>query len=224
MATGPVNEPRNQSGSEPDLPDRDEVEELRRERDGLRSRAQEAEQIAEQLAEELAEARRRLGEHTPAEPEDLPLFEDFGQQPDDRDPSRSADGSNLALLPVALAGTAAVAFLATLVALANQGVLALAPWVSGALFAGLAWGAWATRVISVEVAVADGTVTIQRGKDVHRFDLGKRTTELEVRGQPGDSDWRVRFPRRGLTPIDVDARMVEPEDFMAKLRRYRDDV
>ena len=43
-------------------------------------------------------------------------------------------------------------------------------------------------------------------------------------GHPGDTHWSVRFPRRGLDPFVVDASMVEPHDFVAKLREHRPNL
>ncbi|CAN5327527.1 hypothetical protein BH09ACT12_BH09ACT12_31320 [soil metagenome] len=209
-------------GPDDTAPDLD-VSALLAERDALRRRLAETEQIAEQLAEELGQARARLAEPPVlADGERLPLFDDaLGDQ---GRAGRATDGSDPILLPIALAGTATVAFLVSLLSLANNGFGSV--FSIGALLAtcALGWAAWGTRVVRVHVYVANGVVQVEKGEAVLRFDLKSPATRLEVLGSPGETDWRVRFYRRGLDPCDVDSTMVDPERFLAQLREYRPEL
>ena len=212
----------------------DELAATQAERDELRSRLIEAEQIAEDLAEELGQARARLAAQDEAGPspavggpsgeasydgDRLPLFDEATETPDGL--IRSVDGSDRLVLPIALAATSLVVFLVALLSLANNGFLSL--FSIGALLAagGLARAAWLTRVVPTEVWVDRGVVLIRRGDASLNFDLTSDSLRLEVSGRPGDADWRVRFYRRGLEPVDVDATMVDADAFMEQLRRYR---
>lgn len=218
----------------PEHPDDDreaELAALRAERDDLRRRLAETEQIAEDLAEELGQARARLGDGsatagdsastTPAvgAGNRLPLFDEASDAPDGV--IRSVDGSDRLVLPIALAATALVVFLVAILSLANNGFLSL--FSVGALLASglLARAAWATRIVPVEVWVDRGIVLVRRGDASLSFDLTSDALRLEVTGRPGDTDWRVRFYRRGLEPCDIDASMVDADVFMAHLQRYR---
>lgn len=219
--------PDHPEGSDPASPkdpvDASGIDALRAERDDLRRRLHEAEQIAEDLAEELGQARARLsaGEHRAAHQDHrrLPLFHDNTETPDGL--IRSVDGSDRLVLPIALAATSLVVFLVALLSLANNGFLSL--FSIGTLIAAgaLARAAWATRIVPVEVWVDRGVVLIRRGDASLSFDLTSSSLKFEVTGRPGDSDWRVRFYRRGMQPVDVDATMVDPDAFMAQLDRYR---
>ena len=246
MAARPVSVPASESSdAEPSGPtgptEPTELAALRAERDSLRRRVREAEDIAERLAEELGQARARLAAAgmPDADAGRFPLLDQTGltSAPSSlagdgggaasegrggpRSIARSADGSDPILLPIALAGTAAAVFLVALLSLANNGFLNL--FSLGALLASglLARAAWRTRVVPVEVWVEEGIVQVRRGDQALAFDLTNETTRLEVSGDTDDTHWRVRFYRRALDPFDVDATMVDPEEFMALLRRYR---
>lgn len=246
MAARPVSVPASESSdAEPSGPtgptEPTELAALRAERDSLRRRVREAEDIAERLAEELGQARARLAAAgmPDADAGRLPLLDQTGLtaaprslagdgggaasegRGGPRSIARSADGSDPILLPIALAGTAAAVFLVALLSLANNGFLNL--FSLGALLASglLARAAWRTRVVPVEVWVEEGIVQVRRGDQALAFDLTNETTRLEVSGDTDDTHWRVRFYRRALDPFDVDATMVDPEEFMALLRRYR---
>jgi hypothetical protein len=247
VAARPVSVPASESSdAEPSGPteptEPTELAALRAERDSLRRRVREAEDIAEQLAEELGHARARLAAAgmPDADAGRLPLLDQTGLTPaprsladggaasegrgGPRSIARSADGSDPILLPIALAGTAAAVFLVALLSLANNGFLSL--FSLGALLASglLARAAWRTRVVPVEVWVEEGIVQVRRGDQALAFDLTNETTRLEVSGDTDDTHWRVRFYRRALDPFDVDATMVDPEEFMAVLRRYRSEL
>lgn len=206
MATGPVNEPVSDS---PDA-----------ERDALLARAVEAEALAEQLADELAEARRQLARQ-PLDPDDarhLTLFDDA--PPATAEGHYAADGSDRAVLSIALAATAVVALLVCVLALVSSGLSVFALVMLG-LAAVLGWAALQTKVTRVTVEVRDGIVVVTAGDDVKKFDLTNDSVKVDVQGRPEDAYWRVRFHRRALDPVDVDASMVDPAQFMRRLREHR---
>lgn len=227
----PADHPRGSDSASPLNPveGHDTFDAVRADRDDLRRRLDEAEQIAEDLAEELGHARARLAEHEQRDAAQtasdgarsgrLPLFDENTDTPDGL--IRSVDGSDRLVLPIALAATALVVFLVALLSFANNGFLDL--FSIGTLIAsgGLARAAWLTRIVPVEVWVDRGVVLIRRGDASLSFDLTSASLKFEVTGMPGDDNWRVRFYRRGLAPVDVDARMVDPDAFMAQLDRYR---
>lgn|GEM_PF-2215719 len=240
MAARPVSAPASDPDDAAEPVEPTELAALRAERDSLRRRVREAEDIAEQLAEELGQARARLASAGMPEADAgrLPLLDQTGLTVPRASPSsdgaapsegrggprsiaRSADGSDPIVLPIALAGTAAAVFLVALLSLANNGFLNL--FSLGALLASglLGRAAWRTRVVPVEVWVEEGVVQVRRGDQALSFDLTNAATRLEVSGDTDDTHWRVRFYRRALDPFDVDATMVDPEEFMALLRRYR---
>lgn len=129
------------------------------------------------------------------------------------------DGSDPAVLPMALLGLAVVSALVAGLALLNGrttfGLVALG---AAAL---LAWGARATWVAPVEVGVHRGVVVVTQGETTHRFDLRTEATRVEMVGRPGDLDWQVRFARRGLDPVVVHGGHVDAEAFVAQLREHR---
>ena len=92
----------------------DQIASLRAERDELERRAVEAETVAEQLAEQLADAQRRLAEQRRRRTTDhLSLF--GGAAPAEPRSNLAPDGSDRAVLPMALLATAVVAFLVAVV-------------------------------------------------------------------------------------------------------------
>ncbi len=235
MATGPVSTPGDDALAA-------EVAALRAERDHLEQRALEAETMAEQLADALADAQRRLAARSdgawhdagrdqaapdqvsadPAgQPGHLTLFD--GATPAAAGGSLAPDGSDRAVLPIALAATAVVAFLIGLVTLAS-GRFSFLTVVVFAVAAALAWGASQTRVTRKTVDVVDGIVRIVEGDTTRTFDLRNDGVRVDVQGKPGDAYWRVRFHRRALDPVDVDVDDVDPADFMARLREVRPDL
>ncbi|MGA8255392.1 MAG: hypothetical protein WB767_02335, partial [Nocardioides sp.] len=68
---------------------------------------------------------------------------------------------------------------------------------------------------------ADGQLTYVVGGSEHTFDIAGDTTEIEVVGDPGDSDWEVRLVRRGLSPLSIGPRNVDPLEFTRALRQWR---
>lgn len=206
------------STEEPD----DDVAALREERDALEQRAAEAEAVAEELADQLADAQRQLADDTSAEDAShLSLFDDA--TPADPGGSLNPDGSDRAVLPLALGAVAVVALLVGVLTLTTSGVRFFTV-LAFAAAAGLGWAAYSTRVSRLSVEVVDGVVTITEGESVHTFDLANEHVKIDVQGQPGDAYWRVRFYRRALDPVDVDATMVDPATFLAQLRAVRPEL
>lgn len=180
---------------------------LRAERDALALRV-------ETLSEELARARARITALEAEEDGPLALF-DGGE---DR---LTGDGSDPRVLSMVLGATAVVAGMVALLALLNGKLGTPFGVVMIALTILLAWGAARTRVVPVEVSVVRGMVYVQQGETSYRFEVRKPETDVEMVGQPGDPGWQVRFGRRGLEPFVVDASMVDPHDFVARLREFR---
>ena len=205
-----------------------ELAALRAERDSLEERALEAEAMAEQLADALADAQRRLAATstsvgTPREPDDgrhLTLFDHASGPPGKR---IAADGSDLAVLPVALGSVAVVVALVAVITVA-AGRFSFVTVALLVAAAGLAWAALRTRVTPVTVQVDDGVVRVVEGGVPRTFDLRNDSVKLDVQGRPGDPGWRVRLYRRALEPADVDASVVDPEEFMAVVREFRPGV
>jgi hypothetical protein len=195
----------------------DEIRRLRAERDALEERALEAERLAEALAAELAETRAGLA----VDPGRLSLFDD---PPDEEAGPRAADGSDPAVLPVALGATALVAAMVALLAVVNRGLGSPVALVMLGLAGLLAVLAWNNRVERFEVSVDRGLVSIDSSSHSYRFDLRQPTTEVDMTGRPGQPGWEVRFLRRHLDPFTVDATMVDPVEFVRQLREWRPDL
>ena len=208
MATGPL--------------DAGQLESLRAERDALARRCEEAERRLAEVTAELAAARERL-EQLEGGGGGFPLFD---EQPEDERPSAglSADGSDPRVLSVVLGATAVVAGMVAVLALINGNLFTPFGVVMVALTVGLAIGATRARPQPVQVSVRSGVVYIEKGGSTYRFDLRSDSTHVEVQGQPGDAFWQVRFLRRHMDPFVVDTDMVDPADFMRRLREYRPEL
>ncbi|WP_139977419.1 hypothetical protein [Nocardioides litoris] len=217
----------------------DELAALWAERNALEARAVEAELMAEQLAEQLADAQRRLADRaaqadqaahaaeadqpSPAAApagsgaSDLGLF-DGSSAP--RVGARYAlDGSDRSVLPIGLGAVALVAFLVCVLSVVVSGFSILG--VVLLVLAGvLGWAAYRTRYVPRSVTVEDGVVVVKVGDDAKRFDLRNDGVKVDVQGTPGQ-DWRVRFYRRALDPVDVDESMTDPDEFLRVLRQHR---
>jgi hypothetical protein len=72
-----------------------------------------------------------------------------------------------------------------------------------------------------QVSLDDGVLDVVHGDDRHRFDLTSDTVTVEVVGDPGDSEWRKLLSRRGLTPVEITSRLVDPEPFTEAVRHWR---
>lgn len=204
MATGPV--------------DLDALARLQAERDDLARRCGAAESQVRELTEQLESARAELA----ARDREATTISLFDGQPGDV--SITGDGSDPRVLSMILGATAVVSGMVTLLAIINGNLFTLFGLIMVAITGALAWGAASTRVVPVEVSVARGVVYIDQGETSHRFDVRRPDTRLEVVGTPGDTEWSVRFLRRHMDPFVVDATMVDPHDFMARLREHRPDL
>ena len=123
------------------------------------------------------------------------------------------------MLPLGLGATAVVAFLVALLAVFNGSVLIGFLMLGAGCF--LAYWSYQTRVTIMHVSIDDGVVVVESEGTTKRFDLRNEQVKVDVRGEPDDADWRVRFYRRALDPVDVAASAVDPAAFMAELRAFR---
>ncbi|TNM44112.1 hypothetical protein FHP29_05205 [Nocardioides albidus] len=202
MATGP-------------LDDVDPVVALRLERDDLARRLAASQDEVARLSAELERSRAQV--EALESGDSLSLF-DGGPQPGDR---LTGDGSDPRVLSMVLGATAVVAAMVALLTLLN-GKLGTPFGIAIVLIAaGLGWAAARTRVVPVEVSVVRGVVYVEQGESTHRFDLRKPGTAVEMVASPGDPQWAVRFPRKGMDPFVIDASMVDPEAFVGQLREHR---
>ena len=62
------------------------------------------------------------------------------------------------------------------------------------------------------------------GDSHRRFDLTTPNTKVEMVGQPGSRRWKVLFLRKGMSPYEVDAGLVDPEAFLDAIRPYRPNL
>jgi hypothetical protein len=74
------------------------------------------------------------------------------------------------------------------------------------------------------VSLEDGVLDIVHGDNRHRFDLTSDNTTVDVVGAPGDTGWRMLLVRRGLSPVEITARLVDPEPFTEAVRNWRPSV
>lgn len=224
MASGPLerdsgtsrsgrDEGRHARGSDP-------AEALRAERDALADRCSAAEQRVDELTTELEEIRDRL-EAREAElsrgEEPISLFEDDA---DDAAPARG-DGADPRIVSLVLWATAIVSAMVTVLAFLNGNLFTWFGAGMALLTFGLGYAAVRTRVEPVTVHVTRGVVFAERGGTTYRFDLRSDSTHVEQRGRVGDNDWQIRFLRRSMDPLVIDATMVDPAEFVERLREYR---
>ncbi|WP_232678245.1 hypothetical protein [Nocardioides sp. R-C-SC26] len=220
--TDPVIDPA--TGPGPD--DATTVAALRAERDSLTARLLEAEAIAEQLADELAAARIELAESTARPARDaadttLGLFAtSSGGGAARAAQTRDAREALTQTLTVAAVGCAGLGLLLAAV----DGLFSALPLLLLVGGGALGIAAYARREIPVEVTITDGFLTVTQGDQTRRLDLRNQSMRIAVTGRPGDPDWQVRFERGVLDPIEVDASVVDPEQFMTQLRQHRSDV
>ena len=194
-----------------------ELRRLRAERDALETRALEAEGLAESLAAELAELR---AEHA-VDPDRLSLFDDL---PPDDTPGVAENGSDPAIVVLALGGTAVVTGVVAVYAALDRGLFSPVALLLSAVTVLLGYLAWNSREETWEVSVGRGMVYIDSSSDSYRFDLRSSTTKIEMTGQPGDAGWQLSFLRRHLDPFTVDATMVDPVEFVRQVREWRPEL
>jgi hypothetical protein len=77
------------------------------------------------------------------------------------------------------------------------------------------------RAQSSEVHLDRGTLRLRFGDNQHTFYLNSPSTQLQMTGQPGDRDWRMQVLRRGMAPVTIDAKDVDPVAFTEALHQWR---
>lgn len=214
MATEPVGD-QTASAVRPSGPA--ELRRLRAECDALEARALDAERLAEALAAELAELRAEQV----VDPDRLSLFDDL---PSDDTSGVAEDGSDPAVVLLALGGTAVITGVVALYAMFDRGLFSPIALLLLALTCLLGYLAWNSREETFEVSVSRGLVYIDSSSDSYRFDLRSTTTKIEMTGQPGDAGWQLSFLRRHLDPFTVDATMVDPVEFVRQVREWRPEL
>jgi hypothetical protein len=66
-----------------------------------------------------------------------------------------------------------------------------------------------------------GVLHVEEGDTHRRFDLGSPTTRVEMVGRPGGRRWKVLFLRKGMAPYEIDARLVDPDEFVTAIKPWR---
>lgn len=75
-----------------------------------------------------------------------------------------------------------------------------------------------------EVHLERGTLRLRFGDQHHTFYLNSPSTQIEMLGEPGDRDWRVEVLRKGMPPVTIDHKDVDPVAFTATLRHFRPGI
>jgi hypothetical protein len=119
---------------------------------------------------------------------------------------------------IALACAAAVGWLAYEGTMLDRTGLSIALTVGAVLALGVALR---RRAQSSEVHLDRGTLRLRFGDHQHTFYLNSPSTKLEMTGQPGDRDWKVQVLRRGMAPVTIDAKDVDPVAFTDALHQWR---
>jgi hypothetical protein len=66
-----------------------------------------------------------------------------------------------------------------------------------------------------------GVLHVDEGDSHRRFDLTTPNTKVEMVGGPGTRRWKVLLLRKGMSPYEIDSRLVDPEQFVAALKPWR---
>ena len=74
------------------------------------------------------------------------------------------------------------------------------------------------------VSLEGGTLKLMFGDTHHTFYLASASTRLEMVGEPGDRGWQVLVLRKGMDPVVIDARTVDPRAFTAAVRHWRPEL
>ncbi len=80
------------------------------------------------------------------------------------------------------------------------------------------------RSKSSEVHLENGTLRLRHGDQHHTFYLTSTSTQLEMSGNPGDKDWKVQVLRRGMEPVTIDHKDVDPMAFTEAMRQWRPNL
>jgi hypothetical protein len=77
------------------------------------------------------------------------------------------------------------------------------------------------RASVAQVSLVGDRLEILRDGTRLVFDLADPHTELRLEGRPGTRGWRAVIPRRGMAPVVIDARTVDPRAFAAAVEARR---
>ena len=196
------------------------MDSLQAERDALAERCAAAEQQVADLTAGLAAANERIAELESGEESPISIFDARTGAA----PGLSSDGSDPRVMSIILAATAVVAGMVALLALVNGNLGTPFGFAMIITTVVLAYAAARTRVGAIEIDIASGVVYIKKGETSYRFDLRHDNTHLDMDGQPGDTYWQVRFHRKGMDDFVVDGSMVNPEEFVRRLREHRPEL
>lgn len=122
------------------------------------------------------------------------------------------------LVALGVAATVAAAYVAY-----RSGALIDIVWAI--VMAALTIALWAARVgvRPTKVIVGAGRLIVWHRSRRSTIDLLQPGLDVEQHGTPGDRDWSFTV-RRGARPTVVTGSMVEAEEFLAAVRRYRSDI
>ena len=70
----------------------------------------------------------------------------------------------------------------------------------------------------------EGVLKVNAGDTSSRFDLTSPNTKIEQTGAPGQRNWRILILRRSMSPVSIDAKMVDPQKFLEALRQWRPEI
>lgn len=85
---------------------------------------------------------------------------------------------------------------------------------------------WAVRAgaTTTDVRIYRGQLEVRRGGGLEVADLSNPYTPIAVLGAPGRRGWLVLVERPGRPVLEVDASLVDPDQFMDSLLRLRPDL
>jgi hypothetical protein len=136
---------------------------------------------------------------------------DFGR----RGPSPIVNGLlQVTLLALALAGCY----------LAYQDPSRVTIGVAGALSVLLLIVAFRSPAGPKRVRIEDGILAVNSGESRYKFDLANPRVQLEMPYPPTSRRWRVQVHRTGMAPFEIDASMVDPQEFTEAIRQFRPNL
>lgn len=74
------------------------------------------------------------------------------------------------------------------------------------------------------VEIVGSVMHVRQNASHHVFDLADPGLRIETEGTADGRGWQVLFHRRGLSPVVLSRRDVDPEQFTAQLERWRGDA
>ena len=69
-----------------------------------------------------------------------------------------------------------------------------------------------------------GVLKVVFGDFSSTFDVTSPNTQIEQIGTPGKSGWKLVILRRSMSPVEIDAKTVDPRTFVEALRQWRPDL